>query len=106
MGTWLIIGAALVVLIAAVSIKFWSTVRLTSRYRAEQYMAAAEARRLFLLGKITPVLACVAIVALSFFTRLWWVELPACLMLVVITIGVGRIVVRRYAEFHRKPTIV
>jgi hypothetical protein len=100
---WAIMVVTLAILIASVSIKFWSTVRLTSRYRVEDYLATEEARRLFLMGKITPVVACLAIVTLSFLTRLWWVELPACLLTGIITVGVARIVVRRYAEFHRKP---
>ncbi len=94
---WLIIVVAVATLIAAVSVKFWSTVTLTSRYRAEDYLRTKEARRLFLLGKITPVVACLAIVMLSFLTRLWWIELPACLLLVVIVIGVYRIVARRWS---------
>jgi hypothetical protein len=105
MTAWTIIGAAVAVLVAAVSIKFWSTVRLTSRYRPEEYMASAEARRLFLLGKITPVIACVAIVTLSFCTRLWWVELPACILLAIVSVGVTRIVVRRYAELRANATV-
>ncbi len=59
-----------------------------SRYRVEDYLAIPEARRLYWAGKLTPVVACAAIVVLSYCTHLWWLELPAWLFLAIIVGGV------------------
>ncbi len=83
-------------LLAAVSIKYWSTMRLWNRYRPEEYTALPEARRLYLAGKITPVCATAALVILHYCTGLLWLEIPAWCIFGVITAGVFRIVRKRF----------
>lgn len=79
---------ALVVLVTSVSLKGWSGVRLMVLYRPESYMTERHARHLFLLGKITPLTACSAIVALAYCSHLWWLVVPAWVFLGVIATGV------------------
>ncbi len=94
-------GVALAALVGAVSIKFWSAIRLMSRYRVEEYLAIPEARRLYWAGKLTPVAACAAIVVLSYCAHLWWLESPAWLFLAIIVGGVTWRVSGHYAAFYR-----
>lgn len=77
MATWIVVLPAVVVLIASNSLKWWSTFRLWNRYKPHEYWTDPGARRLFLIGKITPLITLLAIVALAYTTRLWWLEVPA-----------------------------
>jgi hypothetical protein len=79
---------AVVTLIVSVSLKGWAGVSLMRLHRPENYMTSPAARRLFLLGKITPLTACAAMVALAYCSRLWWLVVPAWLFFGVIVIGI------------------
>jgi hypothetical protein len=78
---------AIVVLLASNSLKWWSTFRLWNQYEPHQYWTDRAARRLFLIGKITPLITLLAIVALAYTTRFWWLEVPAWGILVLIAYG-------------------
>ncbi|HLI96551.1 MAG TPA: hypothetical protein VKT72_10755 [Candidatus Baltobacteraceae bacterium] len=90
------VAFAVAVLLAAVSVKYVSTMRLWSRYGPDEFVSSPQARRLFLAGKITPIIACAALVLLSYFTGLIWLVIPAWLLFGVIVLGVARIVHREF----------
>lgn len=79
---------AIAVLLASVYIKGWAAFRLMNRYPSNEYRTSEDYRRLFWIGKITPLAACAAIVALAYCTGLWWVIAPAWLFLGIILWGV------------------
>jgi len=56
-STWTVVAAALAALLGAVSVKFWSSIRLMRRYRIEDSLAIAEARRRYWAGKMAPLVA-------------------------------------------------
>ncbi len=78
---------SVVTLIFAVCVKFRSRIALLEKYPNSDYQSPA-AQRLYFLDKTTPIIACAAIVTLSYCTGLWWIELPAWLLLACISIGV------------------
>jgi hypothetical protein len=82
------VAAALVILVLSVTLKWWSTFQLWHRYQPSDYWDDQRARRLFLLGKISPLTACGAVVALAYATSLWWFIVPAWLFFVILAYGV------------------
>jgi hypothetical protein len=82
-----VIGA-IAVLYLSIALKAWSTFALWDRYKPHEYWADKKARRLFLIGRITPLTALLAIVALAYTTHIWWLELPAWLFVALLTYGV------------------
>jgi len=75
-------------LLLSVTLKAWSTFALWNRYRHVEYWTDRKARGLFLLGKVTPLTACGAIVALAYVSGRWWLVLPAWSFFVVVAYGV------------------
>lgn len=85
---------SVVILISALCVKFRSRIALLEKYPNGDYHSPA-AQRLYLFDKVTPIIACAAIVTLSYCTGLWWIELPAWLLLACISIGVLYMVRKR-----------
>ena len=75
-------------LFASVALKAWSTFLLWDRYKPQEYWSDGRARRLFLVGKATPLTACLAIVVLAYLIGVWWLEVPAWAFFAFVSYGV------------------
>ena len=83
-----LVTLAIAILFVSTALKAWSTFQLWDYYKPQEYWVDRKARRLFLIGKITPLTACLAIITLAYATRLWWLEAPAWLFFAVAAYGV------------------
>jgi hypothetical protein len=68
-------------LMLATGVKLWASLTLLHRYRAEDYVNSSESRRIYAAHIGMPVVMGSAILVLSYCTGLWWVEVPAWLIL-------------------------
>jgi hypothetical protein len=80
---------AALALIAASILRIWATFTLMHRYRVDEYLATSQARRLYRTAQFTPLVACAAVLALAWITRIWWVEAPAAIFALVVAVKTG-----------------
>ena len=59
------------------------------RYAPSDYARHIDARRLFWIGKVTPVTACGALVVLAYCTRILWTMICAAIFFAIIAYGVA-----------------
>ena len=83
-----VVAVAVAALIAAMAAKFWASIQLLNRFTPAEYLSVPEARRLYVVCRVSPVVGCLSLVTLSFCTGLLWIELPALLFFTIIAVGV------------------
>jgi len=105
MVLWVLALAAMATLTAA-ALKLWAGVTLMTSYRVEEYLATPRARRLYWTVMLAPLVIGCSIVAMSFCSDIWWIELPAAVLCASILCSIGwKVWMRfsgRYVEYHRE----
>jgi hypothetical protein len=96
----------LFVLVAAVAIKSWAGLRLMYGYRPSAYLATAPARRLYWTNLASTIFIPIPIVAASYESNLWWVEVAAWLLLTLCAAKIAWAIHMRtsgkYVEYYRR----
>ena len=74
----MLLALSFVVMLAACWLKLWATYRLWNLYPARNFLSDERGRRLFWIGKITPLFIALGVVGAAWCTNIWWVFAWAC----------------------------
>lgn len=74
----LILTLSGIVFVSGAWLKIWSRYRLWGLYPKNDYLRDAQGRRLFWIGKITPLFFVLGVLGAAWCTHIWWVFAWAC----------------------------
>lgn len=92
-------------LLALAPIRLWAALRLMTHFKTGEYTSNPIARRLYIFHMSSGVLVGALVLALTYLSAIWWVEVAGWLFFILVAYRIGQKVRMRlngsYREFYK-----